>query len=98
MSERATLWVRPVGRDVKVRLTGESPLRYFSAAPTLLATVGGQVVGRLAPSDDFMWELTIPTSLLAGRNELVIQSDSSFVPGNGDSRNLAVRIYSIDVN
>ena len=30
VSEQGVLWVRPIGRDVTLRLTGESPLRYFS--------------------------------------------------------------------
>lgn len=96
MSERATLWVRPVGRDVTVRLSGESPLRYFDTPPDLRAMVAGQTVGRLAPGDDFTWQITVPAHLLSSASQaLVIQSDSSFVPGNGDPRNLALRIYAI---
>jgi hypothetical protein len=99
MSERATLWVRPVGRDLTLTITGESPLRYFSAPPALQMIVAGQVVGRLQPTDDFTWVVTIPAALLPAANEeVVIQSDSSFVPGDGDLRNLALRVYSISVN
>jgi hypothetical protein len=99
MSERATLWVRPVGRDLTLTITGESPLRYFSAPPALQVIVAGQAVGRLQPTDDFTWVVTIPAALLSAANEeVVIQSDSSFVPGDGDLRNLALRVYSISVN
>jgi hypothetical protein len=98
MSERATLWVRGVGRDVTLTLSVESPLRYFPAPPALQMTVGGQTVARLAPSGDFTWEVPIPSALLPAANEeVVIQSDKSFMPGNGDDRNLALRVYSIEV-
>jgi hypothetical protein len=61
-------------------------------------TVGGQIVARLAPSGDFTWEVQIPSALLPAANEeVVIQSDKSFMPGNGDDRNLALRVYSIEV-
>jgi hypothetical protein len=98
MSERATLWVRGVGRDVTLILSVESPLRYFPAPPALEMTVGGQTVARLAPSGDFTWEVRIPAALLPDANEeVVIRSDNSFMPGNGDDRNLALRVYSIEV-
>jgi hypothetical protein len=98
MTERATLWVRSVGRDVTLTMSVESPLRYFQAPPALQMTVGGQTVAQLAPSGDFRWEVRIPAALLPAANEeVVIQSDKSFMPGNGDDRNLALRVYSIEV-
>ena len=48
MSEKAALWVRPIGRDVILRLVGESPLRYFDAAPRVRILIGGQEVDTLA--------------------------------------------------
>ena len=38
-SERSRLWVRPIGRAVTLRLAGESPRRYFDAAPNVRVTV-----------------------------------------------------------
>ena len=35
MSDRASFWVRQVGRDVTLRLSAESPLRYFDGPPAL---------------------------------------------------------------
>ena len=40
MSEKARLWVRPVGRDVTLVITGESPRKYFDAAPEVRILAG----------------------------------------------------------
>lgn len=102
MSARGELWIRPVGRDVTLRLTGESPVRYFDASPVIRLSVGGTELARLSPSDDFAWDVTIPAGLLeASRGQVVIESDRSFVPGGasgGDQRNLALRVYRVSVN
>lgn len=99
MSERATLWVRSIGRDVTLTISGESPLRYFPMPPELTVTVGGQKVGQLEPASDFTWNVTIPAGLLQSANEeVIIRSDMSFVPGSGDQRSLALRVYTVSVN
>ena len=101
MSSRAELWVRPIGRDVTLLLSAESPLKYFDTSPVLRLTVGGEEISRLSPSDDFSWEVTLPAAKLAASDgQLVIESSQSFVPGGasgGDQRNLAVRVYRIKV-
>ncbi|MBA2303413.1 MAG: DUF2723 domain-containing protein [Acidobacteria bacterium] len=99
MSDRATLWVRSVGRDVSLRISAESPLRYFDTPPALRVTVGGRIVSQLSPSADFTWDVKIPAHLLeAGSEAVVIESDRSFVAGGGDQRQLALRVYSIEIN
>ena len=99
MSDAATLWVRPTGREVTLTLSAESPLRYFDEAPMVLIKAGGQIVAQFSPAEAFTREVRIPASLLAaGDGEVVIQSSRSFVPGNGDERTLALRVYSVDVN
>ncbi len=100
-SERAVLWVRPVGRDVTLRLDGESPLRYFDAPPNLRLSIGGAEVARLSPSADFEWEVRLPAAALASANgQVVLESDKWFVPGDregtGDRRHLALRVYSVE--
>ncbi|HJR58007.1 MAG TPA: DUF2723 domain-containing protein [Vicinamibacterales bacterium] len=102
MSDRAVLWVRPVGREVTLRITAESPLRYFDRPSALRVTVGGQVAGQLAPSDDFTWDIKLSdASLSAHEGRVVLESDQWFAPGGrsgtGDQRHLAVRIYSVAV-
>lgn len=101
MSERAMLWVRPVGRDVTLTLRAESPMRYFDAAPVVRLNIAGQEVARLAPSSDFTWEVRLPAELLVrGSGRVILESNQSFVPGGaggGDQRDLAVRVYSVEV-
>jgi hypothetical protein len=101
-TERATLWVRPVGRDVTLTLSGESPLKYYDAAPNVTVTVGGTSVARFSPSADFTQEIVLPAAALAAaEGRVIIESDKWFVPGerdgSADKRHLALRIYSFAV-
>jgi hypothetical protein len=100
MSERATLAVHHGGRDVLLRIEGESPLRYFSRASTLSVTVAGEPVAQLQPASDFAAEVTIPAALLARAGGTVtLTADQMFRPGDRegspDLRHLALRIYSV---
>ncbi|CAN5799352.1 hypothetical protein BH18ACI5_BH18ACI5_13430 [soil metagenome] len=100
MSERATLWVRPIGRDVRVIIEAESPRRYFETAPMLRATVNGLEVSQLGPSTDFRWEFVVPGAALdAAAGQVTIESNQWFVPGDrdgtADRRHLALRVYSL---
>ena len=102
MSERATIWIRPVGRDLTLVMDGESPLRYFDTAPVVTATAAGRQIGRFSPTADFKQELVIPAdALAAAQGRVVIESDKWFAPGDrdgsGDKRHLALRIYSYAV-
>jgi hypothetical protein len=102
MSERATLWVRPLGRDVTLTLTGESPLRYFDRPSRVTISVAGREVGRFALSADFTHTAILPAGALeASAGQVIVESDQSFVPAERDGvldrRRLALRIYSFDV-
>ena len=101
-TERATLWVRPVGRDVTLVLEGESPLRYFDAPPVVTVTAAARQLARFSPSSDFRQTVVLPVDALAAADgRVVVESDRSFVPGErdgtGDKRRLALRIYSYSV-
>jgi hypothetical protein len=102
MSDRAVLWVRPIGRDVTLELTGESPLRYHDRAPLVRVAAGGDVMAEFSPGADFTQSITLPASALAAASgRVVITSDRSFVPaerdGSADRRRLAVRMYGVRV-
>jgi hypothetical protein len=102
MSERATLWVRPLDRDVTLTIAGESPLRYFDGAPTVRVTVAGRELARLTPSDDFAHEVRLPADLLGGASgRVLVESDKWFVPAergeSADPRHLALRIDGVSV-
>ena len=102
ISERAVMWVRPVGRDVTVTLHGESPAVYHDGGITLRAKVGTREIATLSPTDDFTWEFVVPAADLdASAGRVVIESDKWFVPaerdGSADRRRLVTRIYSYAV-
>ena len=101
-SEKAVLWVRPIGRNVTLTLSGESPLRYFDAAPQVVVSVGEREAARFSPSSDFTQSVVLPADALsAGDGRVVVTSDKFFVPaereGSQDQRHLALRIYSYSV-
>ena len=102
MSEKSDLWVRPVGRPVTLRIAGESPVRYFDAAPHVRVRIGDREIGAFDPSADFDQTFTLPADLLEGANgRVTIESSKFFVPGGaggaGDQRHLALRVYSVSV-
>jgi hypothetical protein len=103
MSDRATVWVRPVGRDVTLVLEGESPLRYFDSAPVVTVTIAGRQVARFSPTADFREVIVLPGEALASaEGRVAIESDKVFVPGDrdgsGDKRRLALRVYGYSAN
>jgi hypothetical protein len=102
MSQRAVLWIRPIGRNVTLALAGESPLRYYDEAPSVRVTIGEAAAGEFRPSSDFSQEITLPEGALAAADgRVVIVSDKHFVPGERDAspdrRRLAVKMYRVQV-
>jgi hypothetical protein len=101
-SERSTLWIRPIGADVQLTISGESPMRYFDTAPSVVVRVGGREVHRFAPATDFTESIRLPVALLASSDgRVTIESDRWFVPAergdSADPRHLALRVYSVSV-
>jgi hypothetical protein len=102
MSEKARLWVRPVGRDITLVISGESPLKYFEAAPEIRILAGATEVGRFAPAADFSQTITVPAQALAASDGmLTVESSLWFTPAqrgeSADQRHLALRVYSVAV-
>jgi hypothetical protein len=100
-SERSALWVRPIGRPVVLHIAGESPRRYFDAAPKVRVLVADREIAGFEPSTDFDQAVTLPPDLLERANgRVVLESSRFFVPGKGgggDQRHLALRIYRVSV-
>jgi hypothetical protein len=101
-SEKAVAWVRPIGRDVTLTFSGESPLRYFDQAPTVTVAAGAREIARFNPSSDFTQSIVLPAEAIAASDgRVTISSDKVFVPsernGTPDRRRLALRIYSYGV-
>ena len=102
MAERGELWVRPVGRDLILNLAGESPLRYFDAAPRVRVLAGDREIAAFDLATDFDRDVTLPADALAAANgRVTIETTKFFVPadrgGSADRRHLALRIYSVHV-
>jgi hypothetical protein len=102
MSEKARVWVRPVGRDVTLIISGESPLKYFESAPDVRILAGAAEVGRFAPAADFSQQITVPAHALAASDGmLTVESSLWFTPAqrgeSADQRHLALRVYSVEV-
>jgi hypothetical protein len=102
MSERAELWVRPIGRAVTLSLTGESPKRYYDSAPHVRVLAGDREIAAFDPAADFEQSITLtPDVLAAAGGRVTIESSKFFVPaerGSGaDQRHLAMRIYQVHV-
>jgi hypothetical protein len=105
MTERADLWVRPIGareRPHTLTIAGESPLRYFDAAPHVRVTIGGKEIAAFDPATDFEQTITLPPEVLAAAGgRVTLETTKFFVPadrGEGaDRRHLALRIYRVHV-
>jgi hypothetical protein len=101
-SDRAVIRVRGPRLPLRVRLRGESPLKYFDAAPTLRLSAADRVVARLQPSSDWTWDVVVPAdAVAAAHGELVLETNHVFIPsemtGSPDTRRLGLRIFAIDV-
>ena len=99
---RAETFVNAAGRDLSMRLTGESPLRYFDMPPRLTVRAGSQVLATATPSEDFELNVKVPaTALAASDGMLTIETDQSFVPhersGSPDRRTLGLRIFEMQI-
>jgi hypothetical protein len=101
-TDRAETFVNSGGKDVTLTIAGESPLRYFDSAPTVIVRAGSQVLATASPTDDFELKILIPATALAQSDgQLLIETDKTFVPhersGSPDMRRLGLRIFRFDV-
>jgi hypothetical protein len=100
-SDRSILRIVP-NQSVRLRLRGESPLKYFDAPPTVRVRAGDQVLAEFRPAEDFEWRLTIPEAAMAASDgRVAIETDPVYLPGEaegtGDVRRLGLRLFEIDV-
>jgi hypothetical protein len=103
MENDADITVESFGRNVRLAIRGESPLRYFQEPPRVIVTAGDVELGTFRPNEDFDWNLAISAATLASANgQITVRSDREFIPdevnGNGDRRRLALRIFSVSAS
>jgi hypothetical protein len=102
-SERSVLRIEAPPHAVAITIRGESPLRYFTSAPTVTVTAAGATIARLQPNADFEWRVTVPAAALAQSDGAVaIETDRVYLPGQvertSDERHLGLRIFDLRVN
>ena len=101
ISEKAALWVRPVGRAVTLRLIGESPARQLGGVPHVRVLIADREVAAFDPEGEFDQAVTLPAELLdRASGHVVLESSRFFVPaatGAADQRHLALRIFRTGV-
>lgn len=99
---RASVMVSAGGNTVRLRLAGESSLRYFERASTMVVSVDGAESGRFTVDDDFTTVVEIPADgFSSDPGEVMITMDQMFVPAEReatpDRRELAQRFYVVEV-
>jgi hypothetical protein len=96
-SDRAQLFVL-AGTGATLRLRGESPLRYFGAAPLVRVAAGDLKLAEFRPDTDFDWSIEIPAGALPeGGGTVTLSLDRVYLPGKAegtaDTRRLGLRIF-----
>lgn len=96
-SERSVLRLRGTAQALKLTLKGESPLKYFSAAPVVRVTSEGRTLREFKPDSDFEMTIDVPADVWRdGAASIAIESDRVYLPGEvegtGDQRHLGLRL------
>jgi hypothetical protein len=98
----STMLVKGATHDLQLTLEGESPLRYFDRAPTVVVRTGQHELARFSPAADFSQRIAVPLAALTeSEGRITIATDLTFVPkerGQGaDPRRLGLRLYNIQI-
>jgi hypothetical protein len=101
-SERSVVRLLHSPGAVRLKIRGESPLKYLDAAPSVTISVGAQKIAQFRPDADFAWDLMVPEDLLADTESVItIATDRVYVPsaveGTTDERRLGLRILEWSV-
>jgi hypothetical protein len=101
-SDRSILRLQGRVRSVRITMRGESPLRYFDAAPIVRVTAGGRVIDQIRPEADFDWTVTVPwEDIERGDGTIAVETDRVYLPGpaegTADQRRLGLRVFEFHV-
>jgi hypothetical protein len=101
-SDRSILQVVPP-QAVELHLRGESPRKYFDAAPHVRLLAGDVEVAAWQPTSDFDWRVKVPAdAVIRAQGVLTIETDRVYLPGKiegtSDARRLGLRLFEIDVH
>jgi hypothetical protein len=98
ISDRGAIEYMSSGRAATLRITGESPRRYYSRASRLVIRAADRILSDSMLSDDFTIDVTVPQADTPAT--LTFETDQTHVPAaqgwrrSGDHRTLGLRIYS----
>ena len=101
-SDRSALRIMPA-RDIRIRLRGESPLKYFDSPPSVRIRAGARELAVFHPDRDFSWEIPVSGDALTASGGIVtIETDKVYRPGQAegtaDQRRLGLRIFETRVD
>ncbi len=101
-SDRSTLVTAGATSDLRLILAGESPLRYFDRAPTVVVRAGAVELARFSPSADFSQVIAIPVAALTASNgRITVETDLVYVPlqrgESRDPRRLGLKIFTAEL-
>jgi hypothetical protein len=101
-TDRAVIVAAGGNGDLRLTLAGESPLRYFDRAPTVVVRAGARELSRFSPSADFFQTIDVPAAALAAANgEIAVETNLVYVPAergeSGDARRLGLKIFQVEL-
>jgi hypothetical protein len=102
-TEASTIRIVGAPRPLRVKVTVESPLRYFDDAPLVRAVAGERDVAVTTIATAREWSFDVPADALAASGGLItIETNQTFVPaersGVPDQRRLGLRVFSVQVS
>jgi hypothetical protein len=100
-SGRSVLRLLPP-QAVRIRIRGESPLKYASEPPSVRARAGDRLLGETRPADDFEWAFDVSNDdARASDGRIAIETFPVYLPaaaeGTADARQLGLRLFDVDV-
>jgi hypothetical protein len=101
-SGRSTIEVRGAVRGATLVLGGDSPLRDFDRAPTVVVRAGDRELARFSPSEDFVQRIAIPAdALVQGAGEITVETDQTYSASergqSADQRRLGLKITRVEL-
>jgi len=99
---RSTIQIKGAASDLQLTLEGDSPLRDFKQAPTVVVRAGTRELARFTPSDVFSQQIRLPLdALTAGNGRVTIETSQTFVPrdrgAGADARTLGLKLFRAEI-
>jgi hypothetical protein len=100
-TDASSVFIKGAAGDLKLTISGESPLRSYDAPVDVVVRAGDRELGRFKATDDFTQTIALPADSLASGVVTIVPS-RTFVQGDRDGgpdrRRLGLRIYSVVIS